>query len=123
MIFCCQCSDSTVSTLISLVDVGNVQVLVEYDVATMAPVGAVFIDVPDGGRVRLVDSAGSEIDAINTSGAAAVAVEVVDSDTGEVVRRAERNPTGSFYQIFQPNKWVIRKEKEHAEKEGALQAA
>jgi hypothetical protein len=78
----------------------------------MAPVGAAFIDVPEGGRVRLVDASGYEVDAITTDGSDAVAVEVVDLETGEVVRRAERNAAGTFYQIFQPNKWVARKLRE-----------
>lgn len=94
----------------------------EYDVATMAPIGAVFIDVPDEGLVRLVDERGREVDAINTDGSAAVAVEVLDS-SGEIVRRAERNSHGTFFQIFQPNKWVLRKQKESAEAKAALAAA
>lgn len=90
--------------------------LVEYDVATMSAVGAVFLDVPEGTSVRLVDATGAEVDAVRTDGSAAVAVEVVDADNGAVLQRAERNAAGGFYQIWQPNKWVARKAKEAAER-------
>ena len=106
------------TTMLSLQE----EVLVEYDVATMAPIGAVFLNVPEGGVVRLVDAQGNEIDAILGDGSDAVAVEVVDPEIKEsvdgnvaVLMRAERNDRGCFYQIFQHNKWVARKKKEAEE--------
>lgn len=99
------------STMLSLQD----DILVEYDVATMAPIGAVFLKVPEGSVVRLVDGAGDEVDCIGTDGAAAVAVEIVDPEVNAVIMRSERNDAGSFYQIFQQNKWVARKKKKAKE--------
>lgn len=98
-------------------------VLVEYDVASMAPIGAVFLNVPEGAEVRLVDAAGGAVDGVATDGAAAVAVELVDPVVGAVVARAERNAAGTFYQIFQANKWVARKKKEAEEAARAAAAA
>ena len=96
--------------------------LVEYDVGTMSPIGAVFLEVPEGAAVRLVDAAGAVVDAVGTDGSAAVAVEVVVD--GEVTQRTERNAEGGFYQIFQANKWVARRAKEaEAARRAAAEAA
>eukprot|EP00890_Picochlorum_soloecismus_P006210 jgi/Picsp_1/6590/NSC_03933-R1_protein len=100
--------NSGASSMLSLQD----GILVEYDASCMAPIGAVFLEVPDAYFVRLVDADGQEVDTVNTDGSAAVRVEMVDRDAGEVVEAVERNAEGKFYQIFQPNKWVIRKQKE-----------
>ena len=86
--------------------------LIEYDAICMAPIGGVFLDVPETCFIRLVDANGDEIDAVNTDGSAAVAVEMVDRDAGAVVERVEKNNEGRFFQIFQPNKWRLRKQKE-----------
>jgi hypothetical protein len=98
------------------------EVLVEYDIATMAPIGAVFLNVPENAVVRLVDKKGRKIDSLTGDGSDAVAVEIIDPelknvDTGEgiALMRAERNDTGCFYQIFQHNKWVAKKKKEAEE--------
>ena len=99
------------STMLSLQE----DVLVEYDTNTMSPIGAVFLKVPEGSIVRLVDAAGEKVDAVGTNGAHAVAVEIVDGEINEVIMRAERNDRGSFYQIFQHNKWVAKKKKEAEE--------
>jgi hypothetical protein len=96
--------------------------VIEYDVASMSPVGAACLGVPDGASVRLVDAAGAMVDCVGTDGGAAVAVEVVDGSSGEVVQRVGRNPEGGFYQIFQINKWRARKAKEAA-REAAARAA
>ena len=88
------------------------EVLVEYDLETMAPIGVVFLKVPGECVIRLVDGEGVEVDAVNSNGAAAVAVEVVDTEVDAVIMRADRNGEGCFYQIFQPNKWVLTREKE-----------
>lgn len=86
--------------------------LIEYDIQTMAPIGAVFLDVPESSFIRLVDAEGREVGAIGVNAAKAVAVEVVDTELGVVLHRAERNDSGCFFQIFQPNKIAARKKKE-----------
>lgn len=48
----------------------------------------------------------------------AVAVEIVDS-AGQV-ERIERNERNSFFRIFQPNKWRLKKEKAAREVAGAV---
>jgi len=52
---------------------------------------------------------------VRTDGSVATTVEMVDTQASEVVERVYRNNEGKFYQIFQPNKWVIRKQKEMQE--------
>lgn len=52
-------------------------------------------------------------------GSDAVAVVLTDPATGATTR-LERNAQGSFYRVFQPNKWRLKKE---AEAEAAKQAA
>jgi len=106
------------TTMLSLQE----EVLVEYDIATMAPIGAVFLNVPEKTVVRLVDKEGRKVDSVNGDGSDAVAVEIIDPelknlDTGEgiALMRAERNDEGCFYQIFQHNKWVAKKKKEAEE--------
>lgn len=81
----------------------------------MAPIGAVFLDVPDECFVRLVDERGDVVDATLTDGSAAVAVQMVDQASGEVVHTIPRNEQGGFYQIYQPNKWRIAKARAEAE--------
>lgn len=98
-------------------------IIVEYDVQTMAPIGAVCLGVEEGSRVRLVDAAGAEVDAVHGDGANAVALEVLDPGNGEVVQRVERNQQGGFFVVFQPNKWRLRKAKEAAEAAAASKEA
>lgn len=86
--------------------------LIEYDAVCMAPIGAVFLEVPDHCHIRLVDEHGDIIDAVLTDGSTATTVEMVDTQAQQVVETVHRNQDGKFYQIFQPNKWVIRKQKE-----------
>jgi hypothetical protein len=50
------------------------------------------------------------------------AVLLTDPSSQEVTR-LERNEAGSFYRIFQANKWVARKKKEREEAEAAAAAA
>lgn len=90
-------------------------ILVEYDAVCMAPIGAVFLQVPDHCHIRLVDKHGNIVDTVTTDGSAATTVEMVDTQAQEVVEKVYRNDEGKFYQIFQPNKWVIRKQKEMQE--------
>lgn len=91
-------------------------IVVEYDIKTMAPVGAVAMNLAPGTNMRLVDGQGREVDAINTDGSVAVAVELTHPQTGEV-QRIERNMYGTFFTIFQPNKWVMKKQQQKEEEE------
>jgi len=50
-------------------------------------------------------SSSSSLAAQEAAAARAAAVEVVVASTGEVVGRRGRNAKGSFYHVFQPNKW------------------
>jgi hypothetical protein len=90
--------------------------LIEYNTPCMAPIGAVFLNVPDHCYVRLVDVDGKEVDAITTDGSTAIAVEMVDREAAEVVETVYRNPSGGFYNIFQPNKWVLAKEQQEKQR-------
>lgn len=115
--------------------------LLEYSSRMRCPVGFVLDKLPrDRGelRARLVSAEGEEVfpnfspgsgsgsgsDGEGTSSpsflaaqdaavARAAAVEVVVAATGEVVGRRGRNAKGSFYHVYQPNKW----RKKVAEKE------
>ena len=49
-------------------------------------------------------------------------VEVLDLEIGVVVQRAERNAAGSFYQMFQRQRWVAQKKKEAAKEAAAAGA-
>jgi hypothetical protein len=44
------------------------EIIVEYDVRAMAPIGLVCMDLPDDCSVALVDGEGREVDATNTGG-------------------------------------------------------
>jgi hypothetical protein len=105
------------TTMLSLQD----DVLVEYDIATMSPIGAVFLKVPENAVVQMVDAQGRRVDTVHGDGADAVAVEILDPELFDenngnvVIMRAERNDSGCFYQIFQQNKWVAKKKKEAEE--------
>ncbi|CAK0785880.1 hypothetical protein CVIRNUC_009093 [Coccomyxa viridis] len=90
--------------------------LVEYDVPSRAAIGAVFLSVGDNERVALIDSQGQCIAVKgpnDLAGAAAVAVERQDRN-GDTIMRVDRNAEGGFFQIFQQNKWRLRKQKEAA---------
>lgn len=54
-------------------------------------------------------------------GSDVAAVLLTDSANPEVTR-LERNEAGSFYRIFQANKWVARKKKEREEAAAAAAA-
>jgi len=69
------------------------EIIVEYDMRSMSPIGAVCLDLPDDCTVRLVDASGQEVDALNTDGSSAVAVEVLECD-GELHQRIKRNEVG-----------------------------
>ena len=104
--------------------------LLEYSSRMRCPVGFVLDKLPrDRGelRARLVSAEGEEVfpnfnagsggsgsdgeegsslaAAQDAAVARAAAVEVVVAATGEVVGRRGRNAKGSFYHVYQPNKW------------------
>ncbi|KAF6253281.1 Metallo-dependent phosphatase-like protein [Scenedesmus sp. NREL 46B-D3] len=84
--------------------------LVEYDVEMRAPVGIVaFLE---GRQVSLVTAAGAQ--PAEDDGSDVAAVLLTDPSSQEVTR-LERNGVGSFYRIFQTNKWIARKTKEREE--------
>ena len=72
----------------------------------------------DDCEVVLVDADGQAL-ADSDDPARAVAVEARDAGIGDAVARAERNGAGSFYRIYQPNKWRMKKEREAREREAA----
>lgn len=74
--------------------------LVEYDMETRAPIG--LVADATGKDVSLVAADGAPASAFDGSDAAAVVL--TDRETGEA-SRLERNEWGSFYRVFQPNKW------------------
>lgn len=89
--------------------------LVEYSASLQAPMGAACLDTAQR-TLRIVDSDGKEVPDEDAS--AAAALELVDTVSSEV-ERIERNERGSFFRIFQPNKWRMKKEKEAAMAQGA----
>jgi hypothetical protein len=81
--------------------------LIEYDAASRSPVGVVaFLE---GRSVALVDAAGQPPRA--EDGADLAAVLLTDPSSGEVTRLG-RNEAGSFFRVFQHNKWVAKKKAE-----------
>jgi hypothetical protein len=135
-------------------------IIVEYDIRTMSPIGAVAMNLAPGTTMRLLDNQGNEVDGINGDGSDAVSVEISqpvatgrrsrvqglhsdgaaavvqkDGETavgaGELsdsddegregymieVSVVKRNERGTFFRVFQPNKWVLRKKKEAEEAE------
>lgn len=106
--------------------------LVEYDLRSRAPVGLVakLPTMTEGGyggpstpaeaAVRLLDASGAPVDPLG-DGSEAAEVVIYAAD-GSEVERVPRNDAGGFYQIFQPNKWRAKKEKEAAERRAAADA-
>jgi hypothetical protein len=70
--------------------------------------------------VSLVNAAGTQ--PTDDDGSDVAAVLLTDPSSQEVTR-LERNEAGSFYRVFQKNKWVARKQKEREEAEAAAAAA
>ena len=124
--------------------------VLEYSARMRCPVGFVLDKLPvERGelRARLVDAEGREVfpnfasSSSSSSSSAgggggdegeaaacanAAAVEVLVAATGEVVGRRRRNSKGSFYHVYQPNKWrkkVAELEREARETSGVAAAA
>jgi hypothetical protein len=67
--------------------------------------GCVTLDV-GGADVVLRDWRGADITAaVPGSGTEVARIELWDRSQARVVRAYGRNDAGSFYQVFQPNKW------------------
>ena len=94
--------------------------LVEYDIETRAPVG--LVADATGKDVRLVAADGASPPAAD-DGADAAEVVLVDRATGEVAARVPRNAAGSFYRVFQPNKWAAKRAEAQARAAEAAAAA
>ncbi|KAJ9529420.1 hypothetical protein QJQ45_013732 [Haematococcus lacustris] len=87
------------------------QLLVEYDIASAAPIGLVC-KVPPGCYVRLL-GAGRQVLATadwQRDGSQVTAVEVVDTFTGGS-SMYPRNEEGAFFVVYQPNKWKLKQAK------------
>uniref|UniRef100_A0A061QWZ0 Calcineurin-like phosphoesterase n=1 Tax=Tetraselmis sp. GSL018 TaxID=582737 RepID=A0A061QWZ0_9CHLO len=84
--------------------------IVEYSASLRSAVGVVCLDTA-GRQVRMVDEQGNKVS--DEGAAAATAVELIDEGSGET-ERITRNHQGTFFQIFQPNKWRLRKAKQAA---------
>jgi hypothetical protein len=93
--------------------------IVACDLLTTATAWVLAV-CPAGRQVSVVTAAGSQPKA--DDGSDVVAVLLVDPASQEVTR-LERNEAGSFYRIFQANKWVARKKQEREEAEAAAAAA
>ncbi|GFH23148.1 metallophos domain-containing protein [Haematococcus lacustris] len=93
------------------------QLLVEYDIASAAPIGLVC-KVPPGCYVRLL-GAGRQVLATadwQRDGSQVTAVEVVDTFTGGS-SVYPRNEEGAFFVIYQPNKWKLKQAKMMTERQ------
>ncbi|GBF87795.1 calcineurin-like phosphoesterase [Raphidocelis subcapitata] len=78
--------------------------LVEYDCATRAPIG--LVADATGKHVSLV--AAGDAPPARDDGSDAVAVLLRDPSTGET-SRIGRNERGTFFRVFQPNKWEAKR--------------
>jgi hypothetical protein len=65
-----------------------------------------------GRQVSLVNAAGMQPTADDGSDVAAV---LLTDPSSQEVTCLEKNEAGSFYRVFQQNKWVARKQKEREE--------
>ncbi|KAL6762491.1 Metallo-dependent phosphatase-like protein [Haematococcus lacustris] len=93
------------------------QLLVEYDIASAAPIGLVC-KVPPGCYVRLL-GAGRQVLATadwQRDGSQVTAVEVVDTFTGGS-SMYPRNEEGAFFVVYQPNKWKLKQAKMMTERQ------
>ncbi|KAJ9530124.1 hypothetical protein QJQ45_023414, partial [Haematococcus lacustris] len=93
------------------------QLLVEYDIASAAPIGLVC-KVPPGCYVRLL-GAGQQVLATadwQRDGSQVTAVEVVDTFTGGS-SMYPRNEEGAFFVVYQPNKWKLKQAKMMTERQ------
>lgn len=93
------------NTLLALQD----GLLVEYDLAMQAPIGVVAKGMSDDSELELLRSDGSP--AVASDGSDVEVLRLVDPRAG-TTEDFTRNEAGGFYQIFQPNKWRLKRERE-----------
>ncbi|KAG2492808.1 hypothetical protein HYH03_008968 [Edaphochlamys debaryana] len=79
--------------------------LIEYDMATAAPIGVVT-RVPEDCRLELVSAQGGPSG--RDDGADVAEIRVIEAD-GSLREAIPRNPAGAFYRIFQKNKWKLKR--------------
>ncbi|KAK9802059.1 hypothetical protein WJX73_008858 [Symbiochloris irregularis] len=98
--------------------------LCEFDAELRAPMGAVFVNMEPEDTLSFLDSDGNELNVPSSSSSSngVANSRALDCRAADTIalhsslpansRRAQRNSEGGFYQIFQPNKWRLRKERE-----------
>lgn len=60
--------------------------------------------------MRLLDESGQDVTSdVPGSGACVACVQLVDTKSGEVRQEFPRNQWGSFFHVFQPNKWKLKR--------------
>lgn len=90
---------------------------VTHPVTVCWPTVAVLLYLHETGRqVAAIAADGGRSTACDGSDVAAL---VLTDPVTQETTRLERNEAGSFYRIFQPNKWVLKKQKEKEEAERA----
>ena len=76
-----------------------------------------------GADVRLLDSEGTDVtDNVPGNGTCVAEIHLI-GDNGVVRQTFERNKWGTFFQVFQPNKWQLKREQlanEAAEQETVM---
>lgn len=60
--------------------------------------------------MRLLDDAGEDVtEDVPYTGACVSCIQLVDPASGEVRQEFPRNQWGTFFQVFQPNKWKLKR--------------
>ncbi|PNW84648.1 hypothetical protein CHLRE_03g152900v5 [Chlamydomonas reinhardtii] len=92
--------------------------LIEYDMATAAPLGLVT-KVPESCSLQLLAADGSP--AAREDGSDVAEIRIYEAN-GELRETVTRNSSGAFFRIYQPNKWRLKQQKK-AEEAVAVAAA
>ncbi|KAG2491261.1 hypothetical protein HYH03_010467 [Edaphochlamys debaryana] len=95
-------------TILALHDGG---LLIEYDMATAAPIGLVT-RVPEDCRLQPVTAQGSPC--AREDGADVAEIRVLEAD-GSLREALPRNSAGAFYRVYQPNKWKLKRAQKQAQ--------
>ncbi|KAL6768266.1 hypothetical protein ACKKBF_B38445 [Auxenochlorella protothecoides x Auxenochlorella symbiontica] len=93
--------------------------LVEYEAASASPIGVVLTDLEDDHQIRFRGADGGILSGIALDEATSLEVHGPEGDGAAevaVLHSIPRNAQGTFYQIFQRNKWQLRLAKESATK-------
>lgn len=60
--------------------------------------------------MRLLDNAGQDVTSeVPYTGACVSCIQLVDPSSREVQQEFPRNEWGTFFQVFQPNKWKLKR--------------